>query len=223
MWPWTLLALGLLIAWDASSLDLTLARLMADGRGFALRDNWVVSVLLHDWMRRAAFLAGGWLLVSIWWPVGVLRRITRAARIGWLVSLLLGVGLINGLKYSSLSSCPWDLADFGGHGTYLSHWAWGLSDGGPGHCFPAGHASAAFAFLGGFFALRPTSPRLAQACLVIVATAGLALGAAQQLRGAHFMSHTLWTGWLCWVTAWGLHAARRLAFPTARMENIAWR
>ena len=31
VWPWTLLALGLLIAWDASSLDLPLARLMADG------------------------------------------------------------------------------------------------------------------------------------------------------------------------------------------------
>jgi len=22
------------------------------------------------------------------------------------------------------------------------------------------------------------------------------------VRGAHFMSHTLWTGWLCWVTGW---------------------
>jgi len=30
----------------------------------------------------------------------------------------------------------------------------------------------------------------------------MVLGIGQQLRGAHFMSHTLWTGWLCWMTAW---------------------
>ena len=28
------------------------------------------------------------------------------------------------------------------------------------------------------------------------------MGLAQQMRGAHFMSHTLWTGWLCWTTGW---------------------
>jgi membrane-associated PAP2 superfamily phosphatase len=34
------------------------------------------------------------------------------------------------------------------------------------------------------------------------AATGLVLGVAQQMRGAHFMSHTLWTGWLCWTTGW---------------------
>ena len=29
---------------------------------------------------------------------------------------------------------------------------------------------------------------------------GLLLGAAPQLRGARYMSHTLWTAWFCWVT-----------------------
>jgi membrane-associated PAP2 superfamily phosphatase len=222
VWPWTLAAFGLLVAWDASGLDLPLARMMADGQGFALRDNWVAGVLLHDWMRRAAFLAGAWLLVGLWWPVGVLRRLSRGARLRWLASLVLGIALINVLKYSSRSSCPWDLAEFGGVGAYLSHWAWGHSDGGPGRCFPAGHASAAFAFVGGFFALRPVSPRLARACLALVATAGLVLGAAQQLRGAHFMSHTLWTAWFCWLAAWSLDAAGRLAAPV-RQEGVAWR
>ena len=28
------------------------------------------------------------------------------------------------------------------------------------------------------------------------------MGLAQQMRGAHFMSHTLWTGWLCWTAGW---------------------
>ena len=34
--------------------------------------------------------------------------------------------------------------------------------------------------------------------------AGLLLGLAQQVRGAHYMSHTLWTAWFCWATAAGL-------------------
>ena len=214
-WPWTLALLLLLLAWDASGLDLALARTMADGSGFALRGSWTLEVLLHDWMRRVAFAAAIWLAVGTAWPTGVLRRLSRAARIQWLASLLLGVAVINLLKHTSHSSCPWDLAEFGGAANYVGHWAWGLADGGPGRCFPAGHASAGFAFAGGFFALRPVSPRLALACLAIVATSGLVLGAAQQLRGAHFMSHTLWTGWLCWATASLVDGAGRLvASPT---------
>jgi membrane-associated PAP2 superfamily phosphatase len=216
-------ALALLIAWDASGLDLPLARLMADGRGFVLRDNWIAAVLLHTWMRNAAFLAAAWLFVGIWWPVGVLRRLSRASRINWLVSLLLGVALINVLKHSSHSSCPWDLTEFGGAGTYLSHWvAWGRTDGGPGRCFPAGHASAAFAFVGGFFALRPVSRPLAFTCLALVAAAGLVIGMSQQLRGAHFMSHTLWTAWFCWVVAWTVDAATRVMAQVPHGE-VAWR
>ena len=222
IWPWTLGALGLLVAWDASGLDLSLARLMADSRGFALRDNWVAAVLLHDWMRRASFLAGAWLFVGIWWPVGVLRRLSRAARIYWLASLLLGVALISVLKHSSHTSCPWDLAEFGGVAAQLGHWAWGRADGGPGRCFPAGHASAAFAFFGGYFALRPVSRSLALACLMLVATVGMVLGASQQLRGAHFMSHTLWTAWFCWVVAWTLDAATRFMAQVPHGE-LAWR
>jgi membrane-associated PAP2 superfamily phosphatase len=29
------------------------------------------------------------------------------------------------------------------------------------------------------------------------------------LRGAHFMSHTFWTGWLCWTIAWLVDTAVR--------------
>jgi len=215
LWPWTLVSLGLLLAWDASGLDLVLARLMANGpsgHGFTLRDNWAAAVLLHGWMRQVAFVAAAWLLAGIWWPTGVLRRIPRAGRIQWLGSLVLGVVLIDVLKYSSQTSCPWDLAEFGGVGTYLTHWSWWLADGGPGHCFPAGHASAGFAFIGGFFALRPASPVLARRCLLLVLAAGFTLGLAQQLRGAHFMSHTLWTAWLCWVAAWLVDVPARLGW-----------
>lgn len=215
-WPWTVAGLLLLLAWDASGLDLVLARAMADETGFALRGNWALEVLLHDGMRRVAFAAALWLAIGIRWPTGILRRLPRGARVRWLAALLLGVALVNLLKYTSRTSCPWDLAEFGGAAAYVGHWAWGVADAGPGRCFPAGHASAGFAFAGGFFALRPAFPRQAVACLAIVATAGFALGLAQQLRGAHFMSHTLWTAWICWVTAWGVDGASRFQAFSSR-------
>jgi membrane-associated PAP2 superfamily phosphatase len=208
---WTLAVLALVLAWDACGQDLALARLVADSHGFPARDNWLAAALLHDGARYLAFGAGAWLVAGIWWPVGVLRRLARPARIQWAASLGLGLLLINLLKHASHTSCPWDLAEFGGMGSYVGHWAWGRLDGGPGHCFPAGHASAAFAFVGGFFVLRPVSSRLATWCLAVVAAAGLSMGLAQQFRGAHFMSHTLWTGWLCWASAWGVDALARAA------------
>ena len=58
---------------------------------------------------------------------------------------------------------------------------------------------SAFALLSGWFALRGSRPALARAWLLAVLLAGLAFGAAQMLRGAHYASHTLWTAWFCWL------------------------
>lgn len=212
----TLMLLGLVLLWDASGLDLALARLAGGGQGFPWRDHWLFTAVLHDGARLLAFAAAAWLVVGIWRPTGPLREVPRSVRLQWLASLVLAVLLVNALKHASRTSCPWDLADFGGTAAYVSHWAWAAGDGGRGHCFPAGHASAGFGFIGGFFALRAQSPRAARLCLWLSLTAGFLLGGAQQLRGAHFMSHTLWTAWLSWASAAALAAlatTRRVGSP----------
>jgi membrane-associated PAP2 superfamily phosphatase len=203
-WLLTFCLLIPLLVWDAAGLDLPLARLAAGARGFALRDHWLLTSVLHDAGRYLAWLVVAWLLIGCWHPSGILRRLPLAARVQWLATALLCLLAINLLKYSSLTSCPWDLSEFGGAGVHLSHWVWGSSDGGPGHCFPAGHAVSGFAFMGGYFAARDVSQRLAWQLLLAAAGAGLVLGIGQQLRGAHFMSHTLWTGWICWALALGV-------------------
>lgn len=212
----TLVLLGLVLLWDASGLDLALARLAGGTQGFPWREHWLFTAVLHDGARLPAFAAAAWLALGIWWPTGPLRNLPRTARVQWLASLLLAVLLVNALKHASRTSCPWDLADFGGTATHVSHWMWAAGDGGRGHCFPAGHASAGFGFIGGFFALRAHSPRAARLCLWLSLAAGLLLGGAQQLRGAHFLSHTLWTGWLSWASAAALAAlstSRRAGTP----------
>jgi membrane-associated PAP2 superfamily phosphatase len=218
LWLWTLGSFGMLLVWDASGLDLPLARLIAGNHGFALRDHWAIAGALHEGARGVAWLLGLWLLAGVWWPTGVLRQLSRPARVQWLLTTLLALMLISALKYSSQTSCPWDLAEFGGAGSYLSHWDWGRPDGGSGHCFPAGHASAGFAFIGGFFVLRQVSRRRAAQCLAAVLAAGAVLGLAQQLRGAHFMSHTLWTAWFCWSGAWLIDTA--IGLPGYSAEGI---
>jgi len=198
---WTI-AVGLLLAaWDLLGQDLALARWFGTPAGFAYRDHWLFSGVLHQGARRVAWTLQLGLVFAIWWPVGPTRVLPRRERIHMVVGTLVTILAIWLLKNRSLTSCPWELHEFGGTAAYISHWSWGITDGGEGLCFPAGHASAGFAFLTGYFWLRERAPRAALVWLAITLLAGVTIGLAQQVRGAHYMSHTLWTGWLSWVIA----------------------
>lgn len=196
------LVLGLLLAWDASGLDLPLARLSGGPAGFALRESWWLGHLAHDGMRRLSWMLVLLLCLGVWWPVGPLRDLSFGRRLQLACTPLAAAAVVALAKSMNATSCPWDLVEFGGLARHLPHWsAFTRSDGGTGHCFPAGHASAGFAFVGGWFVFRPQAPRVARLWLIGSLGSGLLLGLAQQLRGAHFMSHTLWSGLLCWGTA----------------------
>lgn len=205
LWAWTGLGLLALLAWDASGLDLPLARLAGAHTGFPWRDNWFLATVLHEGGRRLAWLLALLLCLGVWWPMGPLRRLSPGARVQFALTSLLAAAAVSLLKAGSATSCPWDLGDFGGTARYASHWQL-ASDGGPGRCFPAGHASAGFSFIGGYLAFRDVDADLARRWLLAALGAGLVFGVAQQWRGAHFMSHTLWAGWVCWVTALALDA-----------------
>lgn len=206
----TLLALLGLLAWDASGADLAASQLVADVHGFAWRDAWLTSHLLHDGGRWLAGVVLVGVLLDLRRPVGR-HGLTRQVRAAWAGVVLASLLLVPSLKRLSLTSCPWDLTDFGGAASYVSHWRWGVADGGPGHCFPSGHAVAAFAFFGLYFQWRVVAPARARAWLVGTLLLGAAFGAAQWLRGAHFVSHTLWTAWTCWLLAVAAAHAPRAA------------
>ena len=209
---WTLLASVLLLLWDATGLDLALARLAGTPTGFPWRDNGFLVHVMHEGARSLSWLLLIALFAAIRWPVGVLRRLRRRERAQLAFTVLAGVLVVSLVKQASATSCPWDLKAFGGVADYVSHWAWGVRDGGAGGCFPAGHASAGFAYMAGWFVLRRVSPSAARVWLACALAAGLLLGLAQQQRGAHYMSHTLWTAWLCWTTALAVDALLRLVY-----------
>ena len=158
---------------------------------------------MHDGARTLAGSLVGVLVIAVIYPFGPFGGLTRGQRLWLLTAVVGGMVLPAALKRLSATSCPWDLVEFGGHFARISPWQSAQVDGGPGHCFPAGHASAGFAWIAGFF-VWPAGSAWARRWLWGALAAGLALGLAQQLRGAHFMSHTLWTAWICWTWAWGL-------------------
>jgi membrane-associated PAP2 superfamily phosphatase len=198
----TLGALFLLLLWEWAGQDMAMAAWFGTPAGFALRDNALFDGVFHRWPHHLAWVVLFVLIAQIWWPIGFFKTLPRRNLIFSVVSIILAIFLIQVFKRVSPTSCPWDVSAFGGAAQHLPHWRALLlrwSDGGGGHCFPAGGASSGFAFLAAYPFLRPHASRLARYWLAAALIAGFIIGIAQQMRGAHFMSHTLWTAWLCWA------------------------
>jgi membrane-associated PAP2 superfamily phosphatase len=211
----TLALLLMLMAWDTTDLDMRLAHWFGTAQGFPLTHDWLLDNVLHEGGRKLSWIVALALTLAVWWPFGPLRLLEPNERVQLILGSLAAVLLVSLLKSVSPASCPWDMSAFGGVARHVSHWAW-TSDGGSGRCFPAGHASSGFAFIGGYFIWRRHSARVARNWLLVSLLAGFTLGFAQQARGAHFMSHTLWTGWFCWSVGLAIDAGRRVQFSRLR-------
>lgn len=206
----TALLWAVTLAWDATGRDLAVMQRLGDAQGFALRDAPLWRHWGHDVAQQLArgMLALLWLAALLPWTVPHTRarvwgRQALQAALGATLALL----LIGWLKHRSLTSCPWDLELFGGTARYVSHWQWGVPDGGGARCFPGGHVASAAIFWS--LALVSRSPRARRALWLLVALLALAFGAVQTLRGAHYPSHTLWTMALAWTVVVAHHAAWR--------------
>ncbi len=230
------LALLALLLLEASGADMVVAHLMAGPEGFIGRESLLLA-RLHDGGRLLAWAMLGLLLLdALRTPAqpaqlaqpgqtaqtaaaapGVHPAPSRRTRLLWLGVVLATALLVPGIKRFSRTSCPWDLVPFGGSVPYVPHWLLGLADGGPGHCFPSGHAAGVLAFIGVYFLWRDHRPRLARALAAGVWALGAAFGAVQMLRGAHFLTHVLWAAWACWALAAAVAAL--LAWRQARRSG----
>jgi membrane-associated PAP2 superfamily phosphatase len=206
VWLVTAVTLLGLLALEATTTDLALARLSYDPQRhtFPLREHFLTTRVAHDGVKVASALVFAWILVSAWRPIGLLSKLDRPHRVYLFAAVVTCLLVVAALKRGSALHCPWGLVEFGGSHAYLR-----LFDAVPegwqrGACFPAGHALSAFAYIGGYFAWREVDRRVARAWLMAVLVVGAWAGVSQQLRGAHFLSHTLWTAWLAWTLSAGL-------------------
>ena len=77
----------------------------------------------------------------------------------------------------------------------------------PGQCLPAGHASSALWLLSLAVFWLPARPRAAGRVALLALAFGATVGYLQQLRGAHFLTHTLWSIWIAGAIVLALVAA----------------
>lgn len=189
--------------------DLWLADAIFDLEGgrWILREHWFTSGVIHQGGKWASAL--GALLVLGAYAFAARRHDWRHLRQPLLYLALataLGAGSVSLLKSLTHVACPWDLARYGGpQATAAPLYATREAAGAAGHCFPAGHASAGYAWVALYFAALLWRPRWRWHGLAIGVATGLLFGAGQQLRGAHFLSHDLWTLVVCWTMSLALY------------------
>lgn len=171
---------------------------------FPLKDIWFTAIFMHVWLKYFMVLVAvsciGLLVHQIRSTQPFLSP-TQIANLKIIASAALILPITIGtLKAMSPIHCPWDLARYGG---YALDWSFGI-DQAKGKCFPAGHVTSTSWLMAFTFIFLPFAKTKAR--WVWIATFGLAFftGWIQQLRGAHFLCHTLWSLWISWAIIVGL-------------------
>lgn len=216
---------------EQTSADLWLAdRWFAlEGSAWAWRDHWLTYDVIHHHGKQMVIALGLLLLalIALSFRLAGLRQ-WRLPLTYLLAAMALLPAVIAWFKRISPVPCPWDLARYGGDAGYLRTFehSFGFTD--AGHCFPAGHASGGFALLALYFAAYLYARRPALFLLPgLLVGSVFALG--QQARGAHFLSHDLWTLSWCWFGALGLFLLFRPGrwpgsiAPCEAPVRLAWR
>ena len=192
-----------LLLWmgQAANIDMWLAGLSFDAQQqvFPLRNPWVTERLLHKYLKNSLNLLAiffailtmiGWKYPGKFWKPKFDRRIRLVILSSILVPATIGL-----LKRRSRSHCPWDIDQFGGTVPYYRLLEFMPDFVIAGNCFPAGHASGGLWLISLCVFWLPAEPKKAILAGVAGLAVGLTMGISQQLRGAHFLSHTLWSIW----------------------------
>lgn len=177
------------------SIDLALIHPWINETGqFPLKNDWFLAKLNHSYVK--TMIIGVYSLFFLCWLASfkmeqLKPRRTEFGYFFW-VSMLCTIS-IGVLKSHSAHACPWSMTLPSAEGFY---WDFHSTQG---HCFPGGHASAGFALMTGYFIYRQKQPARAVFFLISGLILGFLMGWAQMMRGAHFLSHNLWTGWVTWL------------------------
>lgn len=195
-----LAAAAFLLQWSGADRALVDALYDPASRRWLLDAHSPLSQSLYLGERAAVFtlvVCGlGALLASLGSPAG---HSWRRPLSYLLVCFAVTTGLVSLGKHATNVDCPRALADYGGTRPYV-----GLLEDRPDRlpraaCFPAGHASAGYAFVSLYFIAA--APRRRWAGLAAGAGFGLVLGATQWARGMHFPSHDLISAAIAWFVA----------------------
>jgi len=167
---------------------------------FILKNDLFLTQFMHVGLR---YLVISIALMTLFLAVfGKKLKLSASVRrqLSWsFVGMMLSTLAVSILKSQSIHACPWDLIQFGGSLTYYPMLAAIPIGEVGGNCWPGGHASGGFALMAFFFSFRRTHPIFAYSTLIVSLMLGFVMGWTQMLRGAHFLSHSLWSAWVVWL------------------------
>ncbi|KRA45326.1 hypothetical protein ASD72_08780 [Pseudoxanthomonas sp. Root630] len=193
----------LLAWWAARQIDLHWAtRLFQwEGGAWTLKRSLWMETVLHRGGRQLSQAAWAGLLVAtlLRWRSPDATWTRPAARL--LLAVFASIACVAALKALTQMDCPWDLVGLGGHRPHLGLFDARPASSGPAACFPAAHAAGGYAWVALYFFFLHTAPRWRHAGLGLGLAAGIVFGLAQQLRGAHFLSHDVASLAVCWAVA----------------------
>jgi membrane-associated PAP2 superfamily phosphatase len=195
--------LASLFAFTHADLRIARAVFFDSARGDWIgNNNWWTNQFIHEggtWFVRSLVLAA--LAIAGWSLFDSRLRTWRRPALYFAVSVILSVGSVGALKTVTNKDCPRDLAQFGGEHTYVPLFGQrpaGLKNA---RCFPAAHASAGYALLALYFMFRERNRRWGRIGLAIGLLTGVIFGISQQSRGAHFVSHDVWSAFIVWTVS----------------------
>ena len=187
---------------ELTRFDLTLADWLFkwEGGAWNLRGDFFFSDLIH--VGGGLFFRGFILILITLWIMSLwVERLKPYKRPLLYIAIIIpvSVGLMTNVgKWLTHTDCPWDLIRYGGERPYLALFEAHSGQYRFGKCFPAGHASIGYALVALYFFFAEIAPRYKFYGLGTGIAVGLLFGISQQIRGAHFISHDLWTMSLCW-------------------------
>ncbi len=190
----------IVIAFELGNVDIWLAdKLYAlEGGTWALKNAWITSTIIHQTGKKFSLSIAVIILAAL--VISYLSKYLHRYCSEFAYLLLAAGGsstLISILKSISHVSCAWDFSRYGGTAEYTDVYTQKVNMSGD-NCFPAGHASGGYAWLAFYFLGVYKQSNWRWAGLSFALGVGLVFGISQQLRGAHFITHDLWTLAICW-------------------------
>ncbi len=186
---------GLDIWWESLFFD-------ASTLSWPLRDHWLFEKVIHEGGRLFnIFIAGRWLLIFITTFLHKPLKKYQKPMLYFIVAAATGPVIVGILKQTTHIYTPWDIIPFSGEYPYI-HLFDTVPEGLPaGEAFPSGHASGGYAFFSLYFLLHQLkSPHKKYGIAAGLILGGI-YGFGQQVRGAHFPSHDLYSLVICWYAA----------------------
>ncbi|MCE7521382.1 phosphatase PAP2 family protein [Vreelandella titanicae] len=183
------------------------------GNAWAWKDTLITQDVLHKGGKWLSLTMGLITLLLLMLSTVVARfKVYRTPLLYLFSATLLSALLVATIKHLVSMECPWDLVRYGGARDFIGLLNIRPSSMPASACFPAGHASAGYTWIALYFFFTAIRPHWRWAGLALGLGLGLTFGITQQFRGAHFLSHDLWTVMICWTVSFVLS---RFLLPTS--------